>query len=395
MKIAYFDCTSGASGEMVLGALISACPSSGTLLENIAKLNQGEGFEIKAREVNMNGYRATRVDVLTHESHLDDEFIYGCLLKSVERFLSRSNQPYSFQTKVTSIFQRFATVKSSLLGKSVEDICLNDVGNMGFIVEVCGTLLGLDELGVERVYASPLPFRLDFKDGVNGKIPLPDPTTIALLEGIPVQGTKSGIEQITPSVALLLSTLCANFGHFPAMRIAGQGYGAGGYGMENQNIIRLIFGEYPDPEDGISSAPRVLLETNIDNNSAEINGYVMEELFLAGALDVFFTSVLMKKNRSATLISVFCRMEEADALEKILFCETNTLGVRRQIIECRHLECTRETTDTPYGPVRVKVAINPDGTKKYSPEYEDCKRIAQVYKIPLKMVYKVVLTLVD
>ena len=382
MKIAYFDCIAGASGDMLLGALLDAGLPLKSLQEQLAALNLGSEFELKAYRVSKNGFTATKLDVIVHEPQ------HGRHLAEIEAILHASSLPEHIQAKASGIFRRLAEVEAGIHGQPVEQVHLHELGGVDTMVDVVGTLLGLEGLGVEQVYASPLPLGRGFVKGAHGQIPLPAPATIALLKDVPVRGSEIEMELVTPTGAVLLSTLCVGFGPIPAMTLTGQGYGAGGRDLPIPNVLRLLLGQQPDARQAPSIESLVLLETNVDDNNAEINGYAMEKLLAAGALDVFFTSIQMKKNRPAVLITVLCRPAETDALEMILFCETSTLGVRRQSVERRCLERTSENVVTPYGPVRVKVALLPDGSIKRAPEYEDCKQAAQTHDVPLRVVYE-------
>jgi uncharacterized protein (TIGR00299 family) protein len=382
MKIAYFDCIAGASGDMLLGALVDAGLPVESLREQLVALHLGDEFELKAQRVSKNGFGATKVDILVHEHQ------HGRHLAEIETIILKSSLPGAIQEKAIGMFRRLAEVEAGIHGKPVEEVHLHEVGGVDTIVDVVGTLVGLETLGVEQVYGSPLPLGRGFVKGAHGQIPLPAPATLALLKGIPVRGSEIEMELVTPTGALLLSTLCVAFGPIPAMTLTGLGYGAGGRNLPIPNVVRLLLGEQSaGRKQGTDVESLVLLETNVDDNSAEITGYVMEKLFAAGALDVFFTPIQMKKNRPATLVSVLCRPVDVDALEMILFRETSTLGVRRQSVERRCLERESETVNTPYGPVRVKVARLPDGSTKRAPEYEDCKRAAQAHDVPLRKVY--------
>jgi len=262
------------------------------------------------------------------------------------------------------------------------------------MVDVVGVLTGLETMGVERVMASPLPLGRGFVTGAHGQIPLPAPATVALLKGVPVRGSEIDMELVTPTGALLLSSLCSAFGPLPEMSLTGVGYGAGGRDLMIPNLVRLLLGEAPSNQ-GVRAETLLMLETNIDDNTAEVNGYVMEQLFDHGALDVFFSSLQMKKNRPATLVSVLCRPADVEILESILFRETSTLGIRRLFVERRCLEREVEKVETPYGPVRVKVARLPDGSSKHAPEYEDCKAAAAAHQVPLRAVYQAALRNTD
>jgi len=385
MKIAYFDCIAGASGDMLLGALVDAGVPVESLVGKLAALNLGGEFELKAYKVSKNGFAATKVDVSVHAHP------HGRHLAEIEQLLHKSSLPGHIQEQAAGIFRRLAGVEAGIHGQPLEQVHLHEVGGVDTMVDVVGALLGLEELGVQRVYASPLPLGRGFVQGAHGQIPLPAPATVALLKDVPVRGSEIELELVTPTGAVLLSSLCVAFGPIPAMTLTGMGYGAGGRDLPIPNVLRLLLGEQPDTGQTAGIESLLLLETNLDDNSAEINGYVMEKLFEAGALDVFFTPIQMKKNRPATLISVLCRPADAQAVESILFRETNTLGVRRQPVERHCLERTSETVDTLYGAVRVKVARLPDGSSKRAPEYEDCKQAAQTHNVPLRVVYEAAL----
>ena len=382
MRIAYFDCISGASGDMILGALVDAGLPVKTLRERLSALKLGNEFELQAQKVNKNGFSATKVDVIVKsETHH-----HGRHLAEIEAIIHSSQLPESMKEKSIGMFRRLAGVEAGIHDVPVESVHLHEVGGVDTIVDVTGALVGLEALGVGDVYGSSLPLGRGFIKGAHGNIPLPAPATVALLKGVPIRGSDIEMELVTPTGALILSTVCKAFGPIPPMTLTGLGYGAGGRDLPIPNVLRLLIGEQGNGVEGL-----MLLETNVDDNSAEINGYVMEKLFAAGALDVFFTPIQMKKNRLATMLSVLCNTNEMERLETILFRETSTLGVRRQSVERRCLERRSETVETPYGPIRVKVAILPDGTAKRAPEYEDCKRAAETHDVPLRVVYDLAL----
>ena len=382
MKVAYFDCIAGASGDIILGALVDAGLPLETLRERLSPLKLGDEFELQAHKVSKNGFAATKVDVIVRTQ----EHSQGRHLAEIEAIVHESDLTESIQEKAAGMFRRLAEVEAGIHGMPVEAVHLHELGGVDTIVDVVGALVGLEALGVEQAYGSPLPLGRGFVQGAHGQIPLPAPATLALLQGIPVRGSDIEMELVTPTGALILSTLCKSFGPIPPMTLTGLGYGAGGRDLSIPNVLRLLLGGQGS---GVESL--LLLETNLDDNSAEINGYVMEKLFSAGALDVFFTPIQMKKNRPATLLSVLCRPEDVEHLEAILFRETSTLGVRRQSVERRCLERESETVQTVYGLIRVKVARLPDGSTKRAPEYEDCKRAAELKGVPLRVVYEAAL----
>jgi uncharacterized protein (TIGR00299 family) protein len=388
MRIAYFDCIAGASGDMILGALVDAGLPVETLRKQLAPLGLESEFELQAQKVSKNGFGATKVDVILHE---EKSHQHGRHLAEIEDIIHKSSLADHIREKAIGMFRRLAETEAGIHGLPVEQVHLHEVGGVDTIVDVAGALVGLAALGVEEVYASPLPLGRGFVHGAHGQIPLPAPATLALLKGIPVKGSEVEAELVTPTGALVLSTICAGFGPIPAMTLTRVGYGAGGRELPIPNILRLLIGEQIESARQGTVESLALLETNIDDNNPEIIGYVMEKLFAAGALDVFFAPIQMKKNRPATLLSVLCSPTEVDSLETILFRETSTLGVRRQFVERHRLERKNETIETPYGPIRVKVAQLPDGTTKRAPEYEDCKQAAEAHGVPLRVVYEAAL----
>ncbi len=390
MKIAYFDCIAGASGDMILGALVDSGVPLEILQERLSVLALGDEFELQAQKVDKNGFGATKVEVIIRGSEAGHQ--HGRHLPEIEKLIGNSGLEEHLKVKAIGMFRRLAEVEAGIHGMPVEEVHLHELGGVDTIVDIVGALLGLETLGVEQAYGSPLPLGRGFVQGAHGQVPLPAPATVALLKGIPVFGSDIDKELVTPTGALILSTVCKSFGPIPAMTLTTLGYGAGGRDLPIPNLIRLLVGEQmEDRGQGIETETLVMLETNVDDNSAEINGYVMQRLFAAGALDVFFTPILMKKNRPATLLSVLCRPADVDGLEMIMFRETSTLGVRRQLVERRCLQRTSETVNTAFGPVRVKVARLPDGSTKRAPEFEDCKQAAESHNVPLRVVYNAAL----
>lgn len=380
MRIAYFDAIAGASGDMILGALLDVGLAEDTLRQKLAALRL-EGFELRTRRVDKNGFQATKVGVVVRddvpERHLSD----------IEGIIRASDLSPGVQKRAVAIFRRLCQVEAGIHGASPEEVHLHELGGVDTIVDVVGALVGLDALGIERVYASPLPLGRGFTRGAHGRIPLPAPATAALLEGVPVRGSELEMELVTPTGAALLTALAAGFGPIPAMTLAAVGYGAGTRDLPVPNVLRILVGQRP-ATGGASVETLVLLETNVDDMNPEVYDHVMDRLFEAGALDVFLSPIQMKKNRPATMIHVLCSPGEAEALKDVLLAETTTLGIR-QIEVTRHaLPRFIETVETPYGTVRVKVARWGAGWTKGAPEYEDCRRLAERHDVPLRHIYR-------
>ncbi len=380
MKIAYFDCIAGAGGDMILGALIDAGLPEITLRERLAALNLDD-FELRCRRVDKNGFAATKVDVI-----VADDAPARCL-PDIEAIVTESDLPPAIKERAVSIFRRLGEVEAGIHGVALEQVHLHELGGVDTIVDVVGALAGLDALGIERVIASPLPMGRGFVRGAHGQIPLPAPATLALLKGAPIVGSNLDMELVTPTGAVLLSSLAETFGPIPAMTLTSVGYGAGGRDLPIPNVLRLLLGNQPAPAEG-SVETLALLETNIDDLNPEIYDYVMGRLFKSGALDVLLTPIQMKKNRPATQLSVLCRPADVDKLTAILFAETSTLGVRRQMVQRHCLARSIHQVETPYGSVRVKVARWGQDQIKAAPEHEDCRQLDESSGIPLREVYR-------
>jgi len=380
MKIAYFDCIAGASGDMILGALLDAGLPEATLREGLAALGLDD-FDLHTRRVVKNGFSATKVDVLVADDvparHLPD----------IEAIITRSDLSAAIKEQALAIFRRLGEVEANIHATTLDRVHLHELGGVDTIVDVVGVLVGLEALGVERVYVSPLPMGRGFVQGAHGPIPLPALATLALLQGVPLVGSDLEVELVTPTGAALLSSLATAFGPMPPMTLEAVGYGAGGRDLPIPNLLRLLVGDGATPGQAITET-LAMLETNIDDLNPEIYDYVMARLFDAGALDVFLSPIHMKKNRPATLLRVLCRPDDADALMSILFAETSTLGVRQQWATRHCLARTTHLVETPYGPVRVKVAELGEGRVKAAPEYEDCRRLAAASGAPLREVYR-------
>ncbi len=432
MKIAYFDCIAGASGDMILGALVDAGLPLETLRERLDALHLPD-FELRARRVAKNAFAATKVDVIVADDVPERRLV------DIEAIVMDSDLAPAIKERAVAIFRRMGEAEANIHGTTLDEVHLHELGGVDTIVDVVGALVGLDELGIEHIVVSPIPLGRGFIRGAHGQIPLPAPATVALLKGAPIAGSPLEMETVTPTGAALLTSLASSFGPIPPMTLQALGYGAGLRDLPIPNVIRVLIGEstpalkpqaphhHPHPhkhdhehphdhehdhehphhhdhehDREHSTAPQSpstvyrlpstvhlsVLETNIDDLNPEIYEYVMGKLFKAGALDVYLAPIQMKKNRPATLLSVLCRPDDVPTMTAILFTETTTLGIREQTVTRHALPRVTEHVDTPYGPVHVKVAELPDGTTKRAPEYEDCRRLAEEHGVPLREVYR-------
>jgi uncharacterized protein (TIGR00299 family) protein len=292
----------------------------------------------------------------------------------------------ALKAQAALILRRLAEVEAGIHGAPVESVHLHELGGDDTLIDIVGVLAGLADLRIDEVVVSPVPLARGWTKSAHGLLPLPAPATLALLKDVPVRPMDVESELVTPTGAALLTGVARRFGLFPPMTLRRIGCGAGRRNMPFPNVVRLWLGEAPDRAAAEFIAESlVLLETNIDDMNPQVYGYTLERLLEAGALDVTLAPVQMKKNRPGTLLSVLARPEQAEALTHLIFEETTSLGVRRQAVERVSVGRTLATVDTAYGPIRVKVARWPGGSRSM-PEYEDCQQAALTHQVPLVQV---------
>ncbi len=379
MKIAYLDCFSGISGDMMIGALIDA----GFPVEGLRKALAGlplEGYTLEAAKEERNHLFGTRfkVHVGTHH-HPHRKF------SDIKDLICAGNLSPSVRDKSMAIFETLAVEEGKIHGCPAPDVHFHEVGAVDSIVDIVGSVLGMEFLGIAAVSASSLPLGSGFVETAHGRIPLPAPATVALLKGIPVHDSGLKEELVTPTGAALAKGLARSFGPMPAMVLEQVGYGVGSRNLADRpNLLRLLIGQ----EEGTSNEETIVsLECNLDDTTPEWLGFLMERLFEAGALDVIFLPGYMKKNRPAVQVQVIGKPRHKDQLMGILFSESTTLGVRFQYTQRRILERASAELDSPWGRIKVKKVIRPDGSFHLLPEFEECRRIAKDKGIPLRDVY--------
>lgn len=383
MRIAYFDCFAGASGDMVLASLLDAGLSLEALKAALSALPVS-GFRLEASRERRGALVGTRLRVLVDEPQVPRR------LADIEAVLRQSALSSVVQDRALEVFRRLAEAEGAVHGIPPEDVHFHEVGAVDAIVDIVGTVIALELLGIEEVYVSPLPLGGGLVRSDHGPLPVPAPATLQLLARAqaplrPALPNEIELgEMVTPTGAALLTTL----GRFarPAFRLVGLGHGVGARDPQQvPNVLRVWIGERDEAASGL-----VLLETNIDDMNPELYGYVMERLFAAGALDVWFTPIQMKKNRPGTMLSVLGRQEAEAALAEVLLSETSTLGLRVQPVT-RH-EAQRETFafESSLGPAQVKVKRHGGRPVQVAPEYEACRELAQAHGLPLHEVYRTV-----
>jgi pyridinium-3,5-bisthiocarboxylic acid mononucleotide nickel chelatase len=379
MRIAYFDCFSGVSGDMILGALIDAGADLHMLESELGKLNIS-GFTLKAEKTTRGGLSGTRFFVNQDRSHAERH------LTDIERIMDDSNLPDDIKSGAKSIFRELAEVEAKIHNTNPDDVHFHEIGGLDSIVDIVGSLIVMKMMDIETVYASKIPVGTGFVECAHGVLPLPAPATLELLKGIPVYASSSEKELVTPTGIAILKHVVQSFGTIPEMKIEHIGYGAGSRDLKIPNLLRVWIGETGVKQE-YEKDDVILIETNIDDMNPEIVGYTMERLLERGALDVFMTPILMKKNRPGTLLSILITPNKLDETIAIIFAETTSLGVRFRRLERRKLPRKLITVETLFGPVRVKISQIDNEKRILSPEYEDCREIAARMSIPLRKVY--------
>ncbi|MBI4926562.1 MAG: nickel pincer cofactor biosynthesis protein LarC [Anaerolineae bacterium] len=377
MKLAYVDAFSGVSGDMFLASLLDAGVPLEEMQAMLDQLRLPERVQVRVEETRKGALRAALVTVDAPESH------HHRHLSDIQAMITASGLPDAVQDASLKVFQVLAEAEARVHGTSVEHVHFHEVGALDSIADVVGAAIGLHLLGIERLYASALPYGSGQVMTEHGALPLPAPATLEILSRahVPLTPSPAHFEQVTPTGAALLAAL-ATFER-PDMLLERIGVGAGRKDFAWPNVLRLWLGRSPADQD----FPMVVLETNIDDMNPQLYGMVMAKLFEAGARDVFFTPIYMKKNRPATMLSIIARRSEEAALARIVMEQTSTLGLRVQPVY--RLEAEREfhQVDTSYGAVPVKVKIL-DGRKFHAqPEFDACARIAQEHNVPVAEVY--------
>jgi len=371
MKICYLDAFSGISGDMLVGALADAGADQAALASALESL--GAGAEVRFETASRAGIRATRFQVETVGTEPASRH-----LPEILALIEAAPLPPRARENAAKVFRRLGEVEAAIHQVPLEEVHFHEVGAVDSIADIVGACLGLELLGVEAVYSSPLNLGSGAVASEHGLLPVPAPATAELVRGFPVYARGPEVELTTPTGAALATTLAAGFGPLPPLRVTAVGYGAGARDFREQaNLLRVLIGDAT----AATEAPAVaVLEANIDDSTPEVLGYAVERLLAAGALDVTLTPQVMKKNRPGTLLTVLSRPEDQESLARLVFQETSTLGLRISTAE-RRLQARRVVeVETPHGKVRMKVSEE----GHYTPEYEDCRRLAQASGTPLR-----------
>jgi uncharacterized protein (TIGR00299 family) protein len=378
MKLMHFDTFSGASGDMILGALLDLGLSAEALAETLNRLGVGP-FAVEAKAVTRQGIGGTRCALRVPP---DPQPRRG--LREIEEILLRADLPETVRERSLRVFQRLAEAEGRVHRIPPEAVHFHELGALDALADVVGAVAGLQLLGVERVLCSPLPLGSGFVETAHGRLPVPAPATAELLQGFPTAGGAGEGEITTPTAAAILTTLSEAFGPCPPMTLERVGYGAGEReGIDRPNLLRALLGAPLE----IPSADRVvLIETTIDDMSPQLYEAVQARCYAAGALEAWLTPVQMKKGRPGVVLSVLAEEARTEGLTAAIFEETTTIGLRISRPERRALRREIREVSTPYGTVRVKVSAYARRVLTATPEYEEVRRLAEEAGVPVREV---------
>lgn len=359
---------------MILGALLDAGLDRQALVEQLECLKLPD-WTLDAHPVTKNGLAATAVSVVYTGAAVHRT------LADITALIEASALPPADRARALQIFQRLTEAEARVHGTTPAEVLFHEVGAVDAIIDIVGAICGLRLLGIEAVQASPLPLGRGFTHSEHGSLPLPAPAVVELLRGVPVAGAAAPGETVTPTGAAILVMVATGFGPIPAMQLSQVGYGAGRRDTDYPNVLRVLIGE---TDAAANTELLVELATNIDDLNPQLYEHVLTRLFAAGSLDVWLLPAQMKKGRPGSLLSVLCRPEHEAALSEIIFRETTTLGLRRQMVERRSLAREIRVVQTRFGPARVKMALLEGSLLRAMPEYDDCRQLAEGTGAPLR-----------
>ena len=387
MKILYYDCFSGISGDMNLGAMIDLGVDKAFLLNELNKLNL-KGWELRVQKDQRHGITGTKVTVKqTQHEHAHRH------LSDIEKIIRNSGLDDNTKMLSLKIFTKVALAESKVHGIPVESIHFHEVGAIDSIIDIVGAAICYNTIKIDAVHVSTVELGGGFVKCAHGKLPVPAPATAEIMTGIPSHKGGVDFEATTPTGAAIIAVLGTDFNPQGSFKIEKTAYGVGQKEHpEVPNLLRVFIGEYTGEKAGHEA---LLIECNIDDMNPEFFEYLSEKLFKAGAADVFFTNIMMKKGRPGIVVNVICEKESADPVKNILFTESTSLGIRSFPFDKDTLVRKFETIQTTYGEVRIKRSFYKDKEVSVKPEYDDCKRIASDTGIPLKEIYNNIIALLQ
>lgn len=398
MKIIYYDCFAGISGDMNLAAMIDLGVEPDYLRTELAKLGLDDEFELQVRSDNKNGIAGTRVDVVLKHHHHDHghghQHHHGHHqhrnLADVEAIIHGSSLNDQVKETALAIFQRVARAEAKVHDKPLEEVHFHEVGATDSIVDIVGAAICRHALEVDAIWSRPVELGSGFVKCAHGMIPVPAPATVEILTGLPTTRGATEHESTTPTGAAILAELVDHFTGEAEMTVTHSAYAIGHRDTELPNVLRVQFAEVEagTSRQQLPSSKARLLQCNIDDMTAEMLGVTMEILMDEGAMDVHFTPIIMKKNRPATSLSLLCAEKDQDKFKRLIFQHTSTLGVKSYPLDKTALEIDFDQVDTPWGTVRMKNGILDGQVIKSKPELEDCKRLARENNLPLAEIYR-------
>jgi pyridinium-3,5-bisthiocarboxylic acid mononucleotide nickel chelatase len=442
LRALYLDCFAGISGDMMVGALLDLGLELETLEQELRKMPIS-GFELSAFPVNKNGIRATQFQVSLLETggkriadsefsevgHQEDHHPEAAgsgfhqegphphrHLSEILAIIAQSSLSESVKTTATAIFNRLGEAEANVHGMPLENVHLHEVGGIDAIVDIVGTVIGIEQLGIEEIYASPLPLGSGFVRSAHGMLPVPAPATAALLQDVPVYSGPGPGELVTPTGAAIVTTLAKGFGPMPQMWLTGVGYGSGTRQRNYPNVLRAFLGEVNNPDSqaritaipgrdpypeqhagqpvaaGYHESPAVLIEANLDDMNPQFYEPLVSHLLEAGALDATLIPVQMKKGRPGVLLQVLAYPTSLDEMLAIIFTESTTIGARSYPVIKHMLQRESQLVETPYGAVQVKIARLGERIVTVAPEFEDCRRLADQHQVPVKEIHALALS---
>ncbi|HJN02058.1 MAG TPA: nickel pincer cofactor biosynthesis protein LarC [Nitrospinota bacterium] len=381
MKIAYFDCFSGISGDMILGALADLGNDFSFIKKELKKLDL-KGYSLSHKKVKRGVIETTRVDVKVTEKSSSKRN-----LKSIISIIKNSGLAEKIKNDSIKIFRRLAEAEATVHGTTINKIHFHEVGAIDSIVDIVGSVIGIHHLNISKIVSSSINIGSGFVKCDHGTLPVPAPAVVEILRGVPCFSSGTRQELTTPTGAAVIATLANEFGSLPELKTDRVGYGAGGKNLkEMPNALRIILGELSIANE--LKKEIFVLETNIDDMNPEFYDVVMEKLFQAGAVDVFLTPIIMKKNRPATKLSVLTQQQNVEMLANEVLKNTTSFGIRFYPVERVMLEREFQEIETVLGKVKVKIGKRDGEVCHISPEYEHCKKISREQGIPIKKVYE-------
>jgi uncharacterized protein (TIGR00299 family) protein len=373
MRTLYFDCFSGASGNMILAGLVAAGVDRTRLEVELRKLGIPD-FSLEFQNVDRSGISALHVDVRVPSEHVHRH------LNDIERIIDGSSLSNRVKERATSVFKRLALAESQIHGIEIQKVHFHEVGAMDAIIDVVGACIGFELLGIERFVCSRIHVGSGFAEMAHGKFPVPPPAVAALLTGVPIYSTEIVGELMTPTGAAIISTLCDSYGNIPEMTVERTAYGAGTREYDRfPNVLRLIVGTTTEISNDGNSQELMMIESNLDDTSPQVVGYAMERAFDLGALDCWITPIQMKKNRPGMMISILCEREKCTPLKQMVFRETSTIGIRTRTVVRECLDREIVSLETKFGEIDVKVARSNGKIVNIMPEFEHVRRAALIH----------------